>query len=315
VLKAVLTPHTELRDRHLFSFGPAELDTIEVAAGLEKFTLRRQTNGLWTVAEPQSALVDPEMMRDWLIDLERLEGNVEKDVVTDFTTYALTSPARQYALRASFPNAAGLVTNRLLSRLDIGGIAGDKIFVRRADENSVYSITLADFDRLPAAAWQLRDRRVWSFSTNQVSRVTVRHRGMTRQWVRSPTGQWRFAAGSSGILDDRQFALEETMFRLGELRAVIWVARGEQERARFGFTDDGYKMTIELKNGDKTNALSLEFGAQAPAKEGQAREPYAQASVDGQSWIFEFPFGLFIQVLRDFSNPLPRNATSAADAP
>ena len=101
------------------------------------------------------------------------------------------------------------------------------------------------------------------------------------------------------------------MFRLGELRAVLWLAKGEQERDRYGFKDDGYKMTIELKNNDKTNVLTLEFGGQAPpAREGQAREPYALASVDGQTWIFEFPFGLFIQVLRDFGNPVQRTSSA-----
>ena len=310
VLDAMLTPHTELRDRHLLSFSPAELDLIEVA-GMEKFTLRRQTNGAWMLTEPQPALADADLVRDWINAMDRLEGNVEKDVVTDFSSYLLTSPARQYMLKSSLTNADGTVTNRLLSQLDIGGIQkatggtqNDKIFARRGDENSVYSITLADFDLLPAAAWQLRDRRVWSFTTNQISRVTVRHQGYTRQWDRSTTGQWRFAPGSQGILDDRQFALEETMFRLGELRATKWVAQGDDNRALYGFTDDGYKMTIELKNSDKTSTLSLEFGGLAPA----SPYHYALAGIDGQSWIFEFPLGLFLQVIRDFGNPPLRAA-------
>lgn len=317
VLDAVLTPHTELRDRHLFSFSPAELDTIE-ASGLEKFSLRRQTNGDWMAVEPQPALADAAVMRDWLADLERLEGSVEKDVAPDFPSYALTPPARQYTLKASFTNAAGVVTNRILSQLDIGGIGGpltNKVFVRRWDENSVYSITRADFDQLPAAAWQLRDRRVWSFTTNQISRVTVRHRGSTRQWDRTPAGQWRFAPGSSGILDDKQFALEETMYRLGELRAGLWVAKGEVDRGLYGFTDEGYKMTIELKDGEKTNAVSLEFGKTAQTREGQAIYHYALASIEGQQWVFEFPFGLFIQLMRDFSNPPPRAAANAVLSP
>ena len=309
VLEAVLTPYAELRDRHLLSFSLTELDTIEVIAR-EKFTLHLQTNGTWMITEPQVALADPELMHEWLNDLDRLEGAVEKDVVTDFAPYVLTNPpARQYLLKASLTNADGTLTNRLLSELDIGGVGGaarDKIFARRGDENSVYSITPADFDRLPTAMWQLRDRRVWSFTTNQVSRVTVRDRGLTRQWDRSPSGQWRFAAGSQGILDNKQFALEETTFRLGELRASMWVAKGEEERARYGFTNDCYKMTIELKNGDKTNALSLEFGGPAPS----TQYHYALATVDGQSWIFEFPMALFFQVIRDFSNPPLRTAAS-----
>ena len=89
------------------------------------------------------------------------------------------------------------------------------------------------------------------------------------------------------------------MFRLGELRATKWVAKGDDNKALYGFTDDGYKMTIELKNSDKTSTLSLEFGGLAPA----SPYHYALAGIDGQSWIFEFPLGLFLQVIRDFGNP------------
>ncbi len=298
VLEAVLTPHTDLRDRHLFSFSPAQTDIIEVAAA-EKFTVRRQTNGVWMVTEPQPALADPGLMREWLDGIERLEGAVEKDVVTDFALYKLAPPARQYTLKSSATNADGTATNRLVSQLDIGGLQQNKIFAHRSDENSVYSITRADFDQMPAASWQLRDRRIWSFTTNQVSRVTVRHRGYVRQWDRSAAGLWNFAPGSQGILDNKQFALEETMFRLGELRASVWVAKGGEQRDLYGLTDDGYKMTIELKNGEKPTVLTLELGGAAPS----SNYHYALATVDGQSWVFEFPIGLFFQVLRDFSNP------------
>ena len=160
---------------------------------------------------------------------------------------------------------------------------------------------------MPGAAWQLRDRRVWNFSTNQVSRVTVRDRGYIRQFERSPTGQWRFAPGSQGILDDKQFALEETMFRLGQLRAAIWVAKGEESRSRYGLAEDDYKMTIELNNGDKSTALSLEIGDPAPSQ-----CHYALAMIDGQSWIFEFPIGLYFQIMRDFRNPPLRTAAPSS---
>ena len=102
------------------------------------------------------------------------------------------------------------------------------------------------------------------------------------------------------------------MFRLGGLSALLWVAKGEAERSRYGFADDGYKMTIELKSGEKPKTLSLEFGGLAPANEGQLDCHYALAVVDGQSWIFEFPYGLHKQVMKDFSNPPPRAAPAGS---
>ena len=304
VLAALQTSPADLRDRRLLSFPPEAVDTIEVA-GLETFTAQRQTNGSWSVLEPQPLLADADLVGDWLRFLTRLEGNVEKDVVTDFAGYGLASPARLYSLKASITNAAGLRTNQVLAQLEVGLREGDKVFARRRDENSVYSISLADFTRLPTAAWQLRDRQVWSFATNQVSRVSVRNLGYTRQMIRDASGKWSFAPGSQGIIRSTE-ALEETIYRLGQLRAAVWVDRGEAKRALYGFTEESRKITIELKTGtDKPQILALEFGGLAPS-----HFPYAIATVDGQSWIFEFPLPLYSRVVLDLGNP-PLRASAA----
>ena len=296
LLEALQIAPTELRDRHLVALPNGQVDQIEII-GTENFTVRRQTNDTWLVGEPPMQ-ADRGLMRDWINLLGKLEGTIEKDVVTDFASYGLAKPFRQYLLKANTTNAAGLATNRLLGQIDIGTVRDEKAFARRTDEQSVYSIGIVDFERLPGAAWQLRDRRVFAFTTNQVSRVTLRHRGYARTLLRNGPADWSLAPGSQGIINP--LAIEETIFKLGELRAAVWTARGDQARSFLGFSDSGHKITIDLKNGDKPNPLTLEFGTFAPSK-----FPYAQATLDGQSWIFEFPLGLYIQVLRDLSNPPP----------
>lgn len=306
LLDAIRPSHTELRDPHLLSFSVAAVDAIEVV-GEENFTVRRQTNDTWTVGEPQPMLADAQLIREWLNRLARLEGAVEKDVVTDFSSpYGLLPPARQYVLKSFSTNATGGLTNRILAQLDIGARREDKLFARsrRADDPSVYTIKSMDYERLPSAAWQLRDRRVWAFTTNQISRVTIRHRGYDRQLLRSANGDWTLAPGTQGVINT--FAVEEAMYRLGELRAAVWVARGEEHRASYGFTEAGHKITIELKNGEKPPVLNLEFGGRA-----SSQFPYALATVDGQTWIFEFPLALYLEVVRDLSNPLlPKTAAA-----
>jgi hypothetical protein len=237
-----------------------------------------------------------------LNQLTFIEGQVEKDIVTDFAPYGLATPARQYLLRGAATNSLGAVTNRVLAQVDFGA-RRDKTIFARGGEDTVYALPTAAADRLPGAAWQLRDRRVWSFSTNQVSRLTIQHRGYTRQVVRSPAGEWSLAPGSQGIINT--FAVEEMLYRLGDLRAVSWVARGEENRAEYGFTENGHKLMIELRLVDRLRVLTLEFSSKPPAP-----YPYALASVDGQSWIFEFPPDLFSQIALYLSNP-PQTAGSA----
>lgn len=293
VLDAVLTSHADLRERRLLEFPQAAIpliDTIEVGGAVEPFVARRQTNGLWVISEPQPMLADTSLVLGWLQHLSSLQGNVEKDVVTDLAPYGLAAPALKYSLKTTLTNANGGVTNRPLAGLDLGLSADGKIFGRGYDE-AVYSISPADFEHLPTAAWQLRDRRVWTFTTNQVTRVTFHFEGQVRQLLRGPAGEWSFAPGSQGVISSQ--ALEKLINQLGELRATVWVARGDELREHFGFTPKGQKLEIETKVGENARTLTLEFGGRS-----SAQNPYALAAADGQAWIFEFSVPLFYECAR-----------------
>ena len=280
---------------------PGKVDAVDVR-GEQNFSVRKQTNNLWFVTEPEFMPADADLVRDWLNQLSFMEGQVEKDVVTDLAPYGLAVPARQYILKAAITNSLGAPTNRIIAQLDFGARREQAVFARGSEE-SVYTLPTPAFERLPAAAWQLRDRRVWSFSTSQVSRLTIQHRGYTRQVVRSPSGEWSLAPGSQGIIN--AFAVEEVIYRLGDLRAVSWVARGDENRAQYGFVENGYKLMIELRLQDKLRVMSLEFSARPPAP-----YPYALAAVDGQTWIFEFPPELFSQISNYLANPPVANAAA-----
>ena len=292
VLDALLTPYSELRERRLFTFSLSEVAMTEVV-GPDSFIVRRQTNGVWVVGDPPVMNADGGLMADWITLLGKIEVEVEKDFVTDFAAYGLAKPVRQYLIKSVATNAAGQVTNQVIGQLDIGQRSGDKVFVRRADEQTVYSLSLGDSEQLPTKAWQLRDRRVWNFTTNQTQRITVRQRGTTRTLERNPQGRWTLAAGSQGVVRSSE-AIEELAFRLGELRAVWWADLGEISRADYGFTDAGLHLVIDLKTGEKTQTLDLEFGGWAPSK-----FPYAVTTMEGQPVVFEFPLQLFWLLQRD----------------
>ena len=65
--------------------------------------------------------------------------------------------------------------------VDFGTNQADKVFARRADESCVYAVKLADFQRLPSASCEMRERRIWNLSTNDVAGVTIRQQGRVRQ--------------------------------------------------------------------------------------------------------------------------------------
>ena len=297
LLDALRVPFTELRDPHLVTFRPEAVEGIEVVSD-ESFHVQRQAGETWSIGSSPTNQADAATIRDWLTHLNRVEiQDFVKDVVTDFSAYGL-APAQRRILLKGAAAAAGS-TNSILVQIEFGNVQDDLVYARRTDENSVYAIKRGDVARFPSASWQLRDRRVWSFAPGQLARATVRQHGKTREIIRNAAGHWTLAPGSEGILNPA--TTEETLTHLAELRAEVWAARGEDQRARFGFTETGHKITLELKSGDKPAAFVVEFGMRAPS-----RFPYALTTLEGQPYIFEFPFALFFEVLRDLSIPAPR---------
>lgn len=299
LLEALQISHSDVRDLHLVSFDPQAVDSIEVL-GAENFTVQRQTNQTWSITEPAPTIADTNAVREWLEALVQLEGTVEKDVVTDFGPYRLATPSRRYVLKSSVTNATGVVSNRIIAELALGAVLDKKVFARRPDEATVYSLQLDDVFRLPREAWQLRDRRVWSFTTNEVAKVTVTYLGNSRTLQRSASATWSIAEGA-GIVPSVNPALEETLFRLGNLHASVWVDRGDTKRSAYGFTGNTSKIAIELKNGEKPQTRFVEFGRPGFSPTGL---PYALTEIDGQTWVFEFPPTLYFEVVRDLLNPM-----------
>jgi hypothetical protein len=295
LMEALRVPFTDLRERRLLAFAPGAVSHIEARGG-EGFVLQRQPDASWRVSEPQDLPADTTLLRELFSDLLSLEAvEFEKDVVTDFATYGLVAPLRQFLLKTTLTNASG-ATNVLVAQINFGTNGAGKLFAHRPDENSVYAVRETDYLRLPAAGWQLRERQLWNFSVTNVIRVTITQGGRTHQLVRTGADDWTFGPGSQGLI--REVSLERTMARLGTLQAAAWVARGVEHRARYGFTNDGHQMAIELKTGDKTQTLTLEFGGQS-----KSLNPYAAVTLEGQAWIFEFPWVVYQDVLRDLTIP------------
>jgi uncharacterized protein DUF4340 len=216
-----------------------------------------------------------------------------KDAVTpeEFPKYGLAPPSRKYILKQNATNAAAGATNLVVAELDFGKtyedkIEGDKVYARRGDlldESSVYAVKAGEVQALPVTGLQLRDRRIWNFSGEDVSRVTLRVNGKLEQLIRKGSNKWAIAAGSQAIIDE--LAVEAGVVDLGELEAAAWVERGDQNRARYGFSDNSLQISFEVNLQDKPQTLTIDFGGRSPRG-----LRYASVRMDdGQNWIFEFP--------------------------
>ena len=282
----------DFRDSHLLELT-APVAEIEVQ-GQDNFTLQRQGLNDWQIVGEKFP-ADAENAQLFIKTLAGLRvAEFVKDVVTtpDLPAYGLETPTRQITLRS----AAG-DTNSVMIQLSFGTNQNNEVFVRRADEDFVYAVTAEDFNRLPEAAWEFRERRIWNFTEGDVAQITIHQNGKTRQIVRTGPNKWSLAAGSQGIINPP--AIEETTHRFGKLTAYGWVGRNITEPEKnYGLNTNNLQITVELKNGAK---CTVDFGTELPSQ-----TALAAVTLDGERWALIFPPVLYQFVLSYLTIPVPQ---------
>jgi hypothetical protein len=277
-------------DRRIIDCEPGEILALEIATpGAERTRIAFDETKGWTFGHDPSALADTDLLADAFAILTGGNTELERAVVTDFKPYGLDAPLLEYTVTYAGP--AG--TNRTVTARFGAGTNG-VCYVHRTDEDAVTIMPPAEFFRLPQAAWQFKDRTIWSFAPDEVASVTVVQKGTTRQLVRKGENDWQVARGAADIVNP--FGVEEALLRLGTLRAEFWTGRADGDLLRrCGFEAQDYTLTIELVSGRK---LVLALGNPSPY-----HNPYGLAEVDGASMVFEFPLELHYNFVREFLSP------------
>ena len=286
----------DFRDPHLLELT-VPVAEIEVTgpANTAGFDLQRRGSNDWSLAGEKFP-VDAENTEQFLKLLAGLKiADFVKEGVTapDLQAYGLAAPARQIILRSAVGDS-----NAVIAQIQFGATQTNEIFVRRADEDFVYGLALADLGRLPESGWEFRDRQIWNFSETNVAQITLRQNGKVRQMVRTGANQWSPAPGSQGAagIVNNPPAIEETVHRLGELAALGWVGRNITEPEKYGLNTNNLQITIELKNGVKN---TVDFGGEIAS----AQTALAAVTLDGERWAFVFPPVLYQFVLSYLAIP------------
>jgi hypothetical protein len=273
----------DFRDSHLLELT-APVTEIEIrsqsspgSASQNNFILQQQgTNGWKISGEKFSA--DADNVQLFLSTLAGLKiAEFVKDGVTApvLPDYGLDKPQREIILRSKAGD-----TNSTIVQLQFGGAQTNEIFMRRADEDSIYAVTMKDFYRLPEASWEFRDRRIWDFKVADVAAITLHQNGKTRQIIHKGPNQWTLGPDSQGIIFDKY--IEQAVEQLNKLTAYAWLGPHLTDLAQIGFNTNSLQITFELKNGDKN---TVDFGAEYTERQ----TAVAAVTLDGERWVFLFP--------------------------
>jgi hypothetical protein len=280
------------RDRNLLELTAPVAEIELTGPDTNHFTLQRQGTNDWKIPGETFA-VDAANVQLFIKTLAGLHiSDFVRDVVTapDLPKYGLAAPEREIILRSKAGDTNAVIADLMF------GVTTNGVFVRRAGEDSIYSITKEDFNRLPEADWEYRDRHVWSFDTNDVAQVTVRQNGRMRQLVRNGPGQWTLAAASGPQSITADHTIEQAVGQLSHLTAEAWVGRNVTDPQNYGFNTNSLQIAIEMKNGRKH---TVDFGL--PIFNGNSA--LAATTLDGERWVFVFPVVPYQYVLTSLTIP------------
>jgi hypothetical protein len=278
-------PYKAFHDPRLISADTNQLTQIRIN-GTNGFTVAKVTNGVWQVTEPAPMAADPGLMRQFLGLLGEIKiVDFAKDVPSeaDLKAAGLTPPRLTVSLFAAVTNSVGAVSNALISEVSFGSNKEvDTIFSKRNDEIPIYVSPFGEVLPLPNFGWQLRDRRIFNFASTNVTGVGVIVGSITNMGGRNAFG-WT----TNEILNAQ---IDESLYRLGNLHARRWVAKGTRNVSSFGISDDSVKFQMQVAQNGLTNSHTIWFG-----KRGIQNNIYAATVLPGDDEVtaFEFPGELY----------------------
>jgi hypothetical protein len=248
---------------------------------------RQGTN--WTVVEPRRFAADPTLMDQLLRQLGGMTiVEFPNDVPADLGRYGLQRPERGFVVLAG--------TNEL-ARLDFGSQVGtdDKVYVRRADEPSIYATRLGELLRLPEVADQIRLMR---FDPTNVVEIAIEQKGRKRVLTRGSNGRWTASSGSpASFLDE---TVNETLFRLGRVESTRYRTPEDEQLGLLKFKEVDHSVDLKFRPGSGPGSLRFQFGGKNPANNMFA---LVRFDTDSDPLLIEFPLALYEDVYRDLSAP------------
>ena len=260
LLSLLRLPHDQFREHAVFRRPLHEVTSVTVDT-INKFTVAKKPDGAWQVTEPKQFPADAMLVSVMLTNLRNAQiVDFIKDnaVAADFEKYGLANPWLNLKI-----NGTSVGGDRWKESIAFGTVDTRRAAARANGEPTIIGLPREQAILLPKEAFKLRERRLWSFATNQVAGVTIQLDNKPTQFVRLPNSTWRSADNEA--LDQIQSAmLEETIYRMGVLFAIGWVAEGEAAMEATGIQLGANQLTAEVDTADGPRQFQLEFGDKGP---------------------------------------------------
>ena len=242
---------SDLRDRNVFKFSPAEVATLRLqVAGQSEIHCEKQVNlnnGVigdvesWEMIQPVKAKADARAIEEIVSALGSLRVVAfEADGEYDPANYGLDQPRVTVTLQFTADDP--------IQELQIGSDAGTpgRIYVTRSDHRAVYTVNREIYTKLNRTVFGLRDKRVIDFQRTATHRFTIRQGDSEIVCQKNVDGEWEITSPVALKADEE--AVDDLLFGVDALRVVAFVNDQPKSLQPYGLDSPSIEASFMVPN-------------------------------------------------------------------
>jgi hypothetical protein len=234
----------DLRDKAVMKFDRDDVERVVVKRPQSELVLAKASEDLWNVTTPSMCRADRYKASGLVSRFEtaRMEEIVSESPA-DLETYGLEAPA----FEVEFHLRGGR-----LRKLLVGKEKDGRYYARNPARPMIYLIGSSLVDDLKKDQAEYRSRRLFDFSTYQVSKFQIASGEVTRvveKTKKDDSDQWREVAPEEKDLDRSK--VEDLLYKLNGTDAEDFAADRASDLAAYGLDRPFHTFTV-WSNEDKT---------------------------------------------------------------
>lgn len=237
----------DLRDRKVVRFdaiGTYGINKLEIKTASDLITIEKELDLDWKITKPINVYADQDTVKNFIEHIKSLEiEDFVSDKPADLSAYGLKDTVFEVSVTKE--------EDKKLARFFVGSKQkdGTKCYVKRVNEEPVYTVATAEFyDRLDNALLAFRDRLVSEFNRDFAKKIVIEKPDRTfvcdKSNKKDSEGQdlWELSKPVQTVADTE--LINQIIWNLSFLKADSYVVKSPKDLKVYGLDEPGIKVSV-----------------------------------------------------------------------
>ncbi|MEK7359376.1 MAG: DUF4340 domain-containing protein [Planctomycetota bacterium] len=237
----------DLRDRRVVRFdtiGTYGLNKLEIKTATDSMVIEKALDLDWKITKPVNIYADQDTVKNFIEQIKTLEiEDFVSDKPADLAAYGLQD--------VTFEICVTKEDDKQLARFYVGNKQkdGTKCYVKRINEDPVYTVATAEFyDKLENAILAFRDRLVSEFDRELAKEIVIEKPDRTficeKSSKKDSEGQdlWELSKPVQAVADTE--LINQIVWSMSFLKADYYVEKSPKNLKLYGLDEPGIKVSV-----------------------------------------------------------------------